>query len=302
MSKELKQIEKKQVALRITEKDVLSFLDLYGFSDLSTKEKGQFLKVCQMNNLNPFNREAHIVAYGQGKYRTFSIITGFQVYLERAEKTNLLTGWHVGNVEKCKTAKVDNKGNISEIDDLQVTTTIYRKDFKEPFTHTVKFSEQAKKKKDGTLTEFWMKLEQQLKKVSMSQSFRLCFSGAIGGLPYTDAEVRQAKPTDAESDVIEDAEIITEIEKKELPETEFKILLEKLKNFEILISGVKSEYKDFEISESQQKEILKAGKYTDAQLTEIVELIDSGKYTAKDFRFSLTEKQTKDLKEFLNIK
>ena len=98
-----------------------------------------------------------------------------------------------------------------------------------------------------------------------------------------------------------ETEMITEIEKKELPEAEFKILIERLKNFEILISGVKSEYKDFEITESQQKEILEAGKYTDEQLSEIVELIDSGKYTVKDFRFSLNEKQIKDLNDFLNI-
>jgi hypothetical protein len=67
---------------------------------------------------------------------------------------------------------------------------IYRKDWQHPFTHTVYWKEAAQRKKDGTLTQFWKKMPRyQLRKVCISQGFRLCFPEDLAGIPYTSDEL-----------------------------------------------------------------------------------------------------------------
>jgi len=173
--------------LVLTNDQLANYLDLFGAKDLLKEEKLQFIEICKMNGLNPFKREIHIVAYGSGTYRKCAIIVGYETYIKRAEESGRLDGWHT-TIEQCKTVRVDVKGNISFIDDIQATVTIYRKDFVNPFLHSVKLSEYLKKTKDGSITEFWLRPESQLKKVAISQGFRLCFNEVLGGMPYTREE------------------------------------------------------------------------------------------------------------------
>ena len=185
-----------EILSQITQKDVLSFLDFYGQKDkLSDVEREQFLKICILNNLNPFNREIHISSYGKNEFRQFAIIIGYEVYIRRAERTGLLVGWGV-ECRHCKTAQTDIKGNITFIDDLESVITIKRKDFAEPYQHSVKFSEYVQKTKDGNVTKFWLKAESQLKKVAISQGFRLCFSEELKNLPHSNIEAEQTSYTE----------------------------------------------------------------------------------------------------------
>lgn len=190
----------------IDDAKLVEYLDLFGFKNIPENEKKQFIEVCKMGGLNPFKREAHISAYGHGDSRQFAVITGYEVYIRRAEESGRLVGWKT-SVNPCKTAKTDLQGNITFVDDLEAKIIIHRSDFEHPYEHSVKFSEYVQKKKDGTVTKFWLNAESQLKKVAISQGFRLCFNEVLKDLPHTREEWR------------EDYMNITEIqdEKKQLP-------------------------------------------------------------------------------------
>jgi phage recombination protein Bet len=161
----------------ILKQTVLDFLSAFGLaSQLTEPEKLQFIEIAQAFKLNPFKREIHVAVYGEGEYRRLSIITGYEVYLKRAERTGKLDGWK---------AWVEGEG-----DAMKALIEIHRKDWSEPFQHEVYWREAAQKKKDGSPTSFWTKQPRfQLKKVAISQGFRLCFPDELGGMPYDASEL-----------------------------------------------------------------------------------------------------------------
>lgn len=175
----------------VSDKDIISYLDLFqgtsGFSDI---EKNQFIQISKMSNLNPFKREIYISAYGDGQYRKCSIIVGYEVYIKRAELSGLLDGWST-SISACSSIKVNKDTSaITTVKDFKATIEIRRKDFSTPFVHEVVFSEYVQKTKQNKINKFWSEKPQtMLKKVAISQGFRLCFSEILGGLPYTKEEI-----------------------------------------------------------------------------------------------------------------
>ncbi len=157
---------------------IAKYLDTFGLAnELSDREKSQFIEIAEAYQLNPFKREIYAVPYGEGSYRKLSIITGFEVYLKRAERSGKLDGW-----------KAWCEGDSEE--NFKAVVEIYRRDWQHPFTHTVYWKEAAQRKKDGTLSHFWKKMPRyQLRKVCISQGFRLCFPEDLAGIPYTSDEL-----------------------------------------------------------------------------------------------------------------
>jgi len=165
----------------IPKQTILDFLKAFGLvSQLTETEKLQFIEVAQAFHLNPFRREVHCVVYGEGEYRRMSIVVGYEVYLKRAERTGKLDGW---------STRIEGEG-----ENLKAIVEIHRKDWSEPFIHEAYWREAVQKKKDGTPTAFWNKQPRfQLKKVAISQGFRLCFPDELGGLPYDPSELPDAE-------------------------------------------------------------------------------------------------------------
>jgi phage recombination protein Bet len=141
--------------------------------DLTDGEKSTYLEIAKAFHLNPFKREIHVSKYNN----QMSIITGYEVYIKRAERTGLLDGW-----------EVSTDGSVVN-NTLKAIITIYRKDRKYPFKHEVLYSEYVQKTKDGHVNKFWQKAHTMIKKVAISQGFRLCFSDELGGMPYTQEEL-----------------------------------------------------------------------------------------------------------------
>ena len=159
---------------------------------LSDTETERFLEIAQAYGLNPFKREIYASKYGNN----FSIVVGFETYIKRAERSGLLSGWSV-----VTEGTLDFKNVMSC--DLKAIITIHRKDFKFPFIHEVFFNEYVQRKRDGSITQFWKnKPVTMIKKVAMSQGFRLCFSDELGGLPYTKEEIGQEEEV-VEAEVLE---------------------------------------------------------------------------------------------------
>lgn len=149
----------------------LEYLQSMG-NKLPAKQQTQFLEMAQGFGLNPFKREIYAVGYGDN----WNIITGYEVYLKRAERIGKLDGW---------SATIEGSG-----ENMTATVVIHRKDWTHPFTHTVLFSECAQKTKDGRLNSVWGKMPSfMLKKVAIAQGFRLCFPDEFGGMPYTADEM-----------------------------------------------------------------------------------------------------------------
>lgn len=153
----------------------MEYLEAMG-NKLPAKHKAQFLEMAEAFQLNPFKREIYAVGYGEN----WNIITGYEVYLKRAERIGKLDGWN---------ATVEGSGET-----MTSTVTIFRKDWTHPFTHTVLFSEVCQKTKDGKLNSIWAKMPSFMcRKVAIAQAFRLCFPDEFGGMPYTSDEMPAAE-------------------------------------------------------------------------------------------------------------
>ena len=146
---------------------------------LNDAETDQFIQISTAFGLNPFKREIYASKYGSN----FSIVVGYETYIKRAERSGNLAGW-----------KVTTEGSVNlqkpHESTLKAIIVIHRNDFKFAFEHEVFFSEYCQRTKQGQLTRFWReKPITMIKKVVMSQGFRLCFSDELGGIPYTKEEI-----------------------------------------------------------------------------------------------------------------
>ena len=225
-------------------------LDEYLFStktNLSKEKKMFFYRISKEFGLNPFKREIYLVPFGQD----FNIVTGYQVYIKRAEATGKLDGWEVVSGSE------------------YATITIYRKDFSKAFRWCVLKKEFEKN------TPIWRNMPDfMLKKVVIGQGFRLAFPNELSGLPYIEEELgseiqSQAKEiknlndkNDSKPDIDDDAEItilmnklsemIREIDNDIEPEDRIKFVklqkgflkgIVKKENLDNAIKFYKSKYK-----------------------------------------------------------
>jgi len=137
------------------------------------KEIYTFGRICQVLNLSPFKKEIHFIKYGS---QDATIVVGYTVYIDRAERSGKLDGWHV---------ELDDKEKPTE-----ATITIHRKDWSRPFEWTVYLADVIKLKRDNTPQSTWAtQLRFQLKKCTISQGFRLAFPSECAELPYTAEEI-----------------------------------------------------------------------------------------------------------------
>ena len=165
VKKNLKAVD---VSSQVTEKVITEYLDAFGLAtELYDNEKKQFIQIATMMQLNPFKKEIYCVPYNTKQGRKLSIITGYEVYLKRAERSKQLDGWNVtvyGN---------PNDGS------LKAVATIYRKDWKYPLIHECYFTEYNQSK------GLWLtKPITMLKKVCIAQAFRMAFPDEFDGMPY----------------------------------------------------------------------------------------------------------------------
>ncbi len=172
------------VNYKVTEKDIDDYL--FGTNTkLTEQQRSLFKNIALMCNLNPFKREIYAIPYEKkvkvdNKWVSetiMTVVTGYQVYLKRAEATGLLNGYNVSVTKK------DNKIVSAKI-------VIARKDWAIPFEFEISFDEFVKKNSNGepmgayaTMPEF------MIKKCIIGIGFRLCFPNELGGLPYLAEEL-----------------------------------------------------------------------------------------------------------------
>lgn len=183
----------------------LSRKALIGWMDSQTKqllpaEKEQFIAIAQRFHLDPFKREIYAIPYGKGDNRSLSIITGYEVYLKRAERSNMWDGMKSGFDGKLirKMVEVDQWDNFKKKyvkkqkevwracpeKGAVFWCEVYRKDMKYPVREEIDFDEYTQ---DNQMWE--NKPKTMGKKVAKAQAFRAAFPDELGGMPYTRDEL-----------------------------------------------------------------------------------------------------------------
>ena len=175
----------------LSEAEILEAFDLLGITTkLDDRTKRLFVAVAKASNLNPLRREIHAVERkqkvtsivpGKGEVteyvKVLTPVTGFEVFIDRAEMSGRLGYWNVATVGSVK-AK-----------DLTATVTIKRKDWAKEFTWTVRWEEVSAE------NPMWQKEPTHMtEKVAISRAFRLCFRDILRDMPYTveeEASIRE---------------------------------------------------------------------------------------------------------------
>ena len=182
MSNELSTIENAELIFEpknITKETIKKYL-CPGATD---QELMMGLQIAKTFNLNPLKREVYFVKYGTGNMQ---ILTGYEVYLKRAERSLKWDGM-----------EVSSEGSAAE-GNLKAIVKVFRKDWAHPLTHEAFYNEYVQMKpiyKDNKRVgeepnTFWKnKPITMIKKVAVSQAFRLCFPDEFDGMPYTTDEV-----------------------------------------------------------------------------------------------------------------
>ena len=140
---------------------------------LTEEDKARFVNYAKTYSLDPYKREIHCILDEEG----YKIVVGYETYIKRAEATGFLNGW---------TSWVEGADDST----MKAVVEIYRKDWANPFKHEVYLKEAEQMGNDGKPSGFWAKMPRfQLRKVAISQGFRLCFAKELGGIAYEPAEV-----------------------------------------------------------------------------------------------------------------
>lgn len=161
--------------------------------ELNDTQFKQFVAVSLAFGLNPWKKEVHPVVYKNkdGSY-DLSIVTGYEVYLKRAELNPNYDGFNIEFKGSFKRGKVTKSGKTGSwqvdalIPDGEVSCicTVYRKDRAHPTREEVFFDEY-----DQGNSMWQSKPRTMLKKVAIVSAFRKAFPFDFGGMPYTNDEL-----------------------------------------------------------------------------------------------------------------
>lgn len=189
-----------ETALAIKEDMTLTVNDVkkYIAPNATDKELFMFMGISKSFGLNPFKREVHFIKYGNN---AASIVVGYEQYLKRAERTGKLDGW------KCW---IEDMGKPTE----RAVIEIRRKDQSQPIVWEVYRKEFDKQQSTWKTMGSFM-----LKKVAISQGFRLAFPDDLGGMPYIPEELPQTTEKVTSEGLNKDVIDVEETPKEDIPES-----------------------------------------------------------------------------------
>lgn len=180
------------VEKRIIDEKVVNDYLFWSETKLTDEQKKLFIWMAISCQLDPFKREIYAIPYEKNvkqpdwswkKEISMSVVTGYQVYIERATSTWLLDGREV-TIDRW-VSEIDWKEKI-----LWASITIYRKDFSHPFKWSVSIREFAKMSREWKPMGSWATMpEFMIKKVVIGQWFRFAFPNEMWWLPYLSEEI-----------------------------------------------------------------------------------------------------------------
>lgn len=177
---------------KVTQELLMDYLKTMN-KNLTDSQVKQFLAVAGTFGLNPWKKEVYPVVYKNkdGSY-DMSIVTGYEVYLKRAEMNQSYDGYEIkwqGSFAKGSVTKHGKNGDytVSALvpqGEVSCTCTVYRKDRQHPISEQVFFDEY-----DQGNSMWQTKPRTMLKKVAIVSAFRKAFPLEFGGMPYASEEL-----------------------------------------------------------------------------------------------------------------
>jgi phage recombination protein Bet len=158
----------------------------------SDNELQMFISICNKTGLDPFSKQCWAVkrwdsGLGREVMAFQTGVDGFRVIANRSDKySGQLGPFWCDETGEWKDVWLSDKPPIA------AKVGVLRADFKEPLWGVAKFSSYAARKKDGSLTPFWVKMpDLMIAKVAECLALRKSFPQDLSGI-YSDAEMDQA--------------------------------------------------------------------------------------------------------------
>lgn len=276
----------------------------------SPAELELFITNCNRTGLDPFQKQCWAVkrwdaSLGREVMAFQTGVDGFRVIANRSEKyAGQLGPYWCGDDGDWKDVWLSSNSPVA------AKVGILRSDFKEPLWAVARFSSYAAKKKDGSLTTFWVKMpDLMLAKVAECLALRKAFPQDLSGI-YAQEEMQQAddKP-------VTQVEIEKPIEAKQImqPEPPKEIIVEEVPEQLFTkeeVADINKKITSPRIpNEAKGLSILVGGKYNGKQLKEINKkelykyIVDCEKY-AKDNQKPLPAEirtNIENVKDFLGL-
>ncbi len=152
---------------------------------VSDSDMAQFITLCQVNQLNPFLREAYLVKYGDAPSQ---MIVSKEAFMKRADRCADFEGIESGVIVVNKEGVVQNLVGTFFPQDLTLVggwCDVYRKN-RRPYRQTVSLQEYDKKQST------WKQMPAtMIRKVAEVQALREAFPNTLSGL-YVSDEMQEA--------------------------------------------------------------------------------------------------------------
>lgn len=165
----------------------------------------KFIMLCAGKRANPFEGDCFLIGYDNSDGSTsFTMVTGIELFLKRAEQADDFNGFEYGIVVQSEKELIERQGTVYLPTEKIVGgwAKVYKKNREKPFCKSVNFSVY-----DTGYSRWKKDPAGQIAKVALSQALRESYPTPLGGL-YTQEEMQK---------VIESGNGMMQIEEKKSP-------------------------------------------------------------------------------------
>lgn len=210
MAEENQLVEKKTNTIETTtgeislDSNIVKKYLVNGQGNVTEQEITMFIGMCKANKLNPFNRDAYLIKYGN---QPATIITSKDVFFKRAIESPVYNGMQSGIIIEKDGEIIKRDGQVyvkGKENIIGAWCRVHRKDWEHPLYQEVNFEEYAGCTKTGELNSNWKNRPAvMITKVAEATALRKAFTENLQGM-YIAEEVEEPKVTYYKSDVTEE--------------------------------------------------------------------------------------------------
>lgn len=212
------------IASEYTEEEKRVIRSQFFPKDATDSDMKYCMSVASQLGLNPMLKEIYFIERKQKVNNVWinkiEPMLGRNSYLTIAHRTGLLDGIEI-ETKIDKVPKRKPTGQWVYVDELVSIAKIYRKDMMNPFVVKVSYDEYVQTRKDGSITQFWLKMPiTMLEKVAESQALRKAFNirGALDFYENVDSISEDTNEPNNKPSNLKAAELLTASSKNVEPE------------------------------------------------------------------------------------
>ena len=151
---------------------------------VTMQEIVMFMNLCKYSGLNPWQKEAYCIKYGN---EPATMVVGKEAFMKRAESHAAYDGYQAGiivyNPESGEITRRPGSFRLQGEEIVGGYAEVWRKDKQHSFVSEVSFEEYAGRKKDGSLNAQWAKKPAtMIRNVALVQALREAFPATFSGM------------------------------------------------------------------------------------------------------------------------